>query len=119
MCDLTNELVDDEGYISPKAVARKFHTTIKEIAKTIHVSETSLNQGKHIHSDLIQHRLTDMIDIIHRASKLGNTPLQAFEWYHSIPLPSFEDCTAAELVKNGRADAVRIYIDRIAVGGYT
>jgi hypothetical protein len=33
-------------------------------------------------------------------------------------LPSFGDQTAEALVKEGRAEAVKRYLDRIAVGGY-
>lgn len=43
---------------------------------------------------------------------------QAVAWYDTEPLPSFDNVTAAELVRQGRADAVRAYIERIADGGY-
>ena len=43
---------------------------------------------------------------------------QAVAWYDTEPLPSFGDVTAATLVRQGRADAVRAYIERIAEGGY-
>jgi hypothetical protein len=33
-------------------------------------------------------------------------------------LPSFGDQTAEALVKEGRAEAVKRHLDRIAVGGY-
>jgi len=36
----------------------------------------------------------------------------------SQPLPSFGDQTAEALVKEGRSEAVKRYLDRIAVGGY-
>lgn len=43
---------------------------------------------------------------------------QAVAWYDTEPLPSFDNATAAELVRQGRADAVRAYIERIGDGGY-
>lgn len=43
---------------------------------------------------------------------------QAVAWYDTEPLPSFDNVTAATLVRQGRADAVRAYIKRIADGGY-
>lgn len=43
---------------------------------------------------------------------------QAVAWYDTEPLPSFDNVTAATLVRQGRADAVRAYIERIADGGY-
>ncbi|WP_220790214.1 antitoxin Xre/MbcA/ParS toxin-binding domain-containing protein [Gluconacetobacter takamatsuzukensis] len=40
------------------------------------------------------------------------------DWYRSRPVPSFGDQTAEALVREGRAEAVRRYLDRIATGGY-
>ena len=47
----------------------------------------------------------------------GSVP-QAFAWFTSQPLPSFGQQTAADLFREGRADAVKAYVSRIAVGGY-
>ena len=43
---------------------------------------------------------------------------EAVAWFEEQPLPSFGNLTPADLVRQGRADAVKAYIDRIAVGGY-
>jgi len=43
---------------------------------------------------------------------------QAFAWYRSQPIPSFGQQTAEDLVKEGRAEDVRRYLSRIAIGGY-
>ena len=42
----------------------------------------------------------------------------AFAWYRSAPLPSFGDLTAEDLVKQGRAEAVKRHISRVAAGGH-
>ena len=42
----------------------------------------------------------------------------AFAWYRSQPIPSFGDRTAESLVKEGKGDAVRDYLARIADGGF-
>ncbi len=44
---------------------------------------------------------------------------EAVVWFEEQPLPSFGNLTPADLMRQGRADAVRAYIDRIAVGGYS
>lgn len=44
---------------------------------------------------------------------------QAVAWYDNEPLPSFDNMTVAELVRQGRAGAVKAYIERISEGGYT
>lgn len=44
--------------------------------------------------------------------------VQAVACYDTEPLPSFDNLTVAELMRQGRADAVKAYIERIADGGY-
>ncbi|MDD2725644.1 MAG: DUF2384 domain-containing protein [Methylovulum sp.] len=65
-----------------------------------------------------QARLRDTVDIINRVSEWSGGVGRAFAWFRSQPLPSFGDKTAEELVKEGRADAVKAYLTRIAEGGY-
>ncbi len=43
---------------------------------------------------------------------------RAFSWFRSQPLASFGDKTAEDLVKEGRAQAVKEYLSRVAEGGY-
>ena len=42
----------------------------------------------------------------------------AFAWFRAQPLPSFGDKTAENLVKEGRAQAVKDYLSRIAEGSF-
>ncbi|WP_370047253.1 MULTISPECIES: MbcA/ParS/Xre antitoxin family protein [Salipiger] len=44
---------------------------------------------------------------------------EAVAWFHDQPLPSFGNLRPADLVRRGRADAVKAYITRIAAGGYS
>ena len=65
-----------------------------------------------------QARLRDLAEIVDRVLPwAGSAPL-AFIWYRAQPLPSFGDRTAEDLVKEGRAESVKVYLSRIAVGGY-
>ncbi|MEJ0016939.1 MAG: XRE family transcriptional regulator [Acetobacteraceae bacterium] len=57
-------------------------------------------------------------EIMNRVLPWAGTLTQAFAWYRSQPLASFGDQTAEDLVKEGRAEAVKTYLSRIAVGGY-
>jgi hypothetical protein len=63
-------------------------------------------------------RLRDLTEILNRAATWTGSLRQAYAWYRSQPLPSFGDQTAEDLVKQGRAEAVKTYLSRIAVGGY-
>lgn len=42
----------------------------------------------------------------------------AFEWFSERPLPSFGGQTAADLVRDGRMDAVKAYVERVGAGGF-
>jgi hypothetical protein len=43
---------------------------------------------------------------------------QAMAWYRAQPIPAFGGRTAEALVKEGKASAVRDYLDHVAVGGF-
>jgi hypothetical protein len=59
-----------------------------------------------------------MVKIIDRVCAWAGSPEQALAWYRSRALPSFGDQTAEALVREGRAETVKRYLDRIAVDGY-
>ncbi len=63
-------------------------------------------------------RLRDLAEILSRATPWAGSIQLAYAWYRSQPPPSFGDQTAEDLVKQGRAEAVKSYLSRIAVGGY-
>lgn len=65
-----------------------------------------------------QKRLRETVEILNRVSDWCGGPVQALAWFRSQPLPSFGDLTAEDLLKAGRADALRVYLRRVAEGGY-
>ena len=111
-------LVDDEGYINPRAVAEVFHTSIKEVATLSGLSLDTLAKKSRFRSKSSQKRLRDIVMILNRILPWCGTSMHAYAWFRSEPLSSFGDLTAEELVKRGMADAVMKYIGRIAEGGY-
>ncbi|WP_373506585.1 hypothetical protein [Thiocapsa sp.] len=58
------------------------------------------------------------MEIINRVTGWTGSPGRAFAWFRSQLLPSFSDRTAEDLVKDGRAQAAKHYLSRIAEGGY-
>lgn len=62
-------------------------------------------------------RLREMLDIIGRISFRTGGPWQAMVWYRGHRIPAFGGRTAEALVKEGKAFAVRDYIDGLAVDG--
>lgn len=63
-------------------------------------------------------RLREIVQVLNRVSDWCGGPIQALAWFRSRPLPSFDDLTAEDLLKAGRADALRAYLGRVAEGGY-
>lgn len=118
MSAFTAHLIDDAGYISPRAVAAEFRTTVKEVASLSGLSPDTMVRQNRFRSKASQQRLYDIVMILNRIIPWCGTPMQAYAWFRSEPLPSFGDLTAEELVKRGMADAVMKHIGRIAEGGY-
>ena len=118
MSELSNQLIDNEGFISPKVVADTFHTTVKEVAELTGLSIDAVSKRERIGSKSSQKRLRDLVMIINRLTPWCGTPFQAYAWYRSEPIPSLGDATAEDLVKHGKAHLVMSYLSRIAQGGY-
>jgi hypothetical protein len=65
-----------------------------------------------------QTRLRDTAEIMSRVQGWAGSEAAAFAWYRSQPLPGFGNQTAEDLVKAGRAGAVKRYLAEIDGGGY-
>jgi hypothetical protein len=101
----------DSGLIAADRLSDLLHITRAELAIALGLSRDAVSKST-------QARLRDLVQIINRVRGWAGSPQQAFAWYRSQPLPSFGDQTAESLVKEGRAEAVKRHLDRIAVGGY-
>jgi hypothetical protein len=62
--------------------------------------------------------MREMLEIVSRISSWAGSDEQAFAWYRYEPIPAFGNRTAEFLVKEGKAAAVRLYLDRAAMGGF-
>ncbi|MDX2506398.1 MAG: XRE family transcriptional regulator [Gammaproteobacteria bacterium] len=118
MSTLTLHLIDESGFISPKSVAKEFHTTIKEVSVLSGLSPDTVAKQSRFRSKTSQKRLRDIMLILNRILPWCGTSMQAYAWYRSEPIPSFGDLTAEDLVKRGMAEAVIEYIARTVEGGY-
>lgn len=108
----------DGGLIAADRLSETLHITRAELAIVLGLSRDAVSKATRARSPATQGRLRDMVEIINRVRGWAGSPQQAFAWYRSQPLPSFGDQTAEALVKEGRAEAVKRHLDRIAVGGY-
>ncbi|MCU7836162.1 MAG: XRE family transcriptional regulator [gamma proteobacterium symbiont of Taylorina sp.] len=118
MSELIIELFDASGYVSPKALAKQFHTTIKEVAVFSGLSQESVSRHSRVHSKTSQKRLRDIILIMNKVLPWSGSPMQAYAWYRSEQLPGFGGLTAEDLVKRGMANDVLDYITELMDGGF-
>lgn len=120
MSDTTfiHETATPDGMIAADRLSSVLHITRAELAVSLGLSRDAIAKAARVSTPSTQARLRDIVEILNRVRPWAGSPQQAFAWYRSQPLPSFGDQTAEALVKEGRAEAVKRYLDRIAVGGY-
>lgn len=89
-----------------------------DIAETIGVARETLQRAARADAPKTQTRLREMLEIVNRVSGWAGGQMQAMAWYRSEPIPAFGGRTAESLVKEGKAAAVRDYLDGVALGGF-
>lgn len=112
------EVVTSSNAVSADSLADRLRVTKSELAAAIGMSRESVSKVARANSPSVQARLREMTEILNRVLPWAGSELAAFAWYRSQPLPSFGDLTAEDLVRAGRAEAVKSYLSRIAEGGY-
>ena len=90
----------------------------RELAEAAGLPSGNLNRQARANAAHTQNRLRQTSEILHRISPWAGGLKQAFAWYRSEPLPEFGGRTAESLVKSGKANAVRDYLDHVALGGF-
>lgn len=116
--ELLPDVMTDEGTIATDRLAKVLHITKAELATATGLSRDAVSKRDRLSSRPTQTRLRDTVEIIHRATQWTGSVGHAFAWFRAQPLPSFGDKTAEDLVKEGRAQAVKDYLSRIAEGGF-
>lgn len=116
--DFLSDVVSPDGVITTDRLAEELRITKAELANASGLSRDAVSKVSRLRAQATQARLRDVVEIINRVLPWAGSVQQAFAWYRAQPLPSFGDQTAEDLVKEGRAEAVKRYLSRIAVGGY-
>ncbi len=112
------QMMTDDGLVVASTLAKVLRITQTDLAEAIGLSLDSVSKRARLESRTTQTRLRDTVEIINRVAAWSGGIGRAFAWFRSQPLPSFGDKTAEDLVKEGRADAVKTYLARIPDGGY-
>ncbi len=112
------EVIGSDGFVAPDGLSQALRIAKGELAIASGLSRDAVSKTARLKGRATQARLRDVAEIINLVLPWAGSPAQAFAWYRAQPLPSFGDRTAEDLVKEGRAEAVKAYLSRIAVGGY-
>ncbi len=109
---------DETGLIEVDRVIEGFGMSKTQLAETAGLASESLFKSARSSSRRTQSRLREMLEIVGRVEDWAGGPQQAMSWYRAQPIPAFGGQTAEALVKEGRAVAVRDYLDHVALGGF-
>lgn len=107
-----------KGAIDGEAAAERLGLSKGQFAETIGLAPETLRRSARMTAAKTQTRMAEMLEIIARIKDWAGGEKQALAWYRAQPIPAFGDRTAEALVKEGKAAAVRDYLDHVALGGY-
>jgi hypothetical protein len=109
---------DAKGMVSVDRVAKRFGMSKLQLAETIGVRRETVYRAARLEAPKTQARATEMLEIVGRIADWAGGEKQAMAWYRAEPIAAFGGRTAESLVKDGKAAAVRDYLDHVATGGF-
>jgi hypothetical protein len=112
------ETLEADGRVRPERLSDWLGTSRQQLAAAAGLSRDAVSKTARLQAPATQQRLRDLVEIINRIRGWAGTPEVAFAWYRSEPIPGFGDLTAEDMVRQGRVEAVKRYLSRIAAGGY-
>ncbi|MDP3898342.1 MAG: DUF2384 domain-containing protein [Mesorhizobium sp.] len=111
-------MMTDDGEIAFDKVAEAFGMSKGQIAETAGLSAATLQRATRASAAKTRVRITEMLEVVARVTEWAGGERQAMAWYRAEPLPAFGGRTAESLVKDGKAGAVRDYLDHLTMGGF-
>ncbi len=105
-----------DGLFAPQLIARALRTSSADIARSVGLGRDALQRRQRVRSDKTQRRLREMVELLNKVEPRFGSPLLAYAWYRSEPLPGFSGQTAMQLTTDGRASDVLDYIDAVDAG---
>ncbi|MBM6583356.1 DUF2384 domain-containing protein [Microvirga sp. BT689] len=109
---------DVQGRLAPERVAQALRLSKSQLADTIGVNREALYKPERAQAPKTQTRVREMVEIVERVKDWAGGKDQALAWYRAQPIPAFGGRTAEALVKDGKAAALRDYLDHLALGGF-
>ena len=116
--DLYRSVAQADGLVQPSRLALALRTTSRDVVRSAGLSDDVARRASRARAPKSQQRLREMIEIIDRVTEWAGGRDFAAAWYRSQPIAAFGGQTAEALVKAGRANVLREYLDGIAIGGF-
>ena len=112
-------LIGPKGNVAVDRVIKSFGFSKAQLAETAGLSVETLYRPDRKAAPKTQARLKEMLEIVSRVADWAGGKDQAMAWYRAEPIAAFGGRTAESLVKDGKATAVRDYLDHVALGGFS
>lgn len=100
-------------YISPKRLSAALGVPVGSFAALTGIHRNTLRNPA---SERLQGKLREIVKAITAAAELTGDVQKAIYWYRNEPIGDYGYKTAAELVAQGRLDAVLAYLGDISEG---
>ncbi len=104
------------GVFDPKLIASTLLTSADDLARTAGLGKDAIQRDFRMRQPKTQRRLRELVEVLNKVEQRFGSPLVAYAWFRSQPLPGFSGQTAMQLVQNGRAHDVLDYIDAVDAG---
>jgi hypothetical protein len=115
---LVAHFLNASGKLFLDDLSRSFGMSKGQLAETVGIRPETLHRTQRVLAPKTQSRLREMLEIVGRVADWAGGAHQALAWYRAEPLPAFGGRTAEALLKEGKATAVRDYLDHVALGGF-
>jgi hypothetical protein len=107
-----------DGNVAIERATSELRISKADLAETVGLAAETLQRSARVEAPKTQARLREMLEIVARVSSWAGGKRQAWAWYRAEPIPAFGGRTAESLVKEGKAAAVRDYLDGVALGSF-
>ena len=108
----------DDGFFAPAKIAHTFRTTSEEVARTAGLGRDAVQRKDRVASVKVQTRLREFVELLNIMEPRMGGALMAYAWLRSEPLSGWGGWTAVDLLRRGKAQQVRDYIDSVDAGIY-
>lgn len=112
------QFLDASGRLILDDLSRSLGLSKGQLAETVGVRAETLHRKRRALAPKTQNRFREMLEIVGRVADWAGGERQALAWYRAEPIAEFGGRTAEALVKEGKASAIREYLDHVALGGF-